>query len=252
MAYKKRVYRFRNAIEVEMYHSGRYGAPGQGRQKKQKPTPEQMERKNQRNREDRCRRKMREHFRENDYYVTLTYTRDARPPDMEAAKQDFNRMIRRLRREYAGKEMKWIRNIEVGTKGAWHVHMVLNRIPDLDVILQQAWPHGRVFYQLLHQRGEFRDLAAYLTKTPKTDPRLKETSYSSSRNLPIPEPEEKVIGSGTWRKKIHIPEGWYLDQESYWEGINPVTGYPSRRYTLLRLPEDKRKSAGSGTYHRRC
>ena len=192
---------------------------------------------------------MREHFRENDYYVTLTYARDARPPDMEAAKRDFVKMARRLRREYAsaGKSLKWIRNIEVGTKGAWHVHLVINRFPDLDSILQDVWPHGRVHYQLLHERGGFRELATYMTKTPKTDPRLKEASYSTSRNMPIPDPEIQIIGSRTWKKKPIIPQGWYLDQESFWEGINPVTGYPYRTYTLLRIREDGRK-----IYHRQC
>lgn len=192
---------------------------------------------------------MREHFRANDYYVTLTYARENRPAGMEEAKKDFAKVIKKLRREYVavGKPLKWIRNIEVGTKGAWHVHLVINRIPDLDIILQDVWPHGRVHYQLLHERGGFRKLAEYITKTPKTDPHLKETSYSTSRNLPIPEPEVKIIGSKTWRKKPVIPKGWYLDRESFWEGVNPVTGYLSRSYTLLRLPEDERKA-----YHKRC
>ena len=249
MAYKKKTYRFRNAIEVEMYHSDKYRAPGQGRKKKQKLSQEQTEKKNQRNKEKRCRRKMREHFRANDYYVTLTYARENRPSSMEEAKKDFARMIKKLRREYAsaGKELKWIRNIEVGTRGAWHVHLVINRIPNLDIILQGVWPHCRVYYQLLYERGGFRKLAEYITKTPKTDKHLRETNYSTSRNLPIPDPEVKIIGSGTWKKKPVIPKGWYLDQESFWEGINPVTGYPSRSYTLLRLPEDDRKA-----YHKRC
>lgn len=248
MPYKKKTYRFRNAIEIEMYHDGRYGAPGQGRQKRQKPTPEQVEKKNQRNKENKCRRKLREHFRENDYYVTLTYAKDARPPDMKTAKEDFRKAIRQIRRQYTGKELKWIRNIEVGSHGAWHVHLVINRIPDLDVILQEAWKHGRIHYQLLHERGEFRELAAYMTKTPRTDSRLKEANYSTSRNLPVPDPEVKIIGSRTWKKKPAIPDGWYLDKDSFWEGINPVTGYPGRSYTLLRLPESQRNRK----YNRRC
>ena len=54
MAYMKKIYRFANAIEVQEYHSGRYGAPGMGRQKKQKPTPEQIKKKNQRHKTDTC------------------------------------------------------------------------------------------------------------------------------------------------------------------------------------------------------
>lgn len=243
--YKRKTYHLRNAIEVEEYHSARYGAPGQERQKKQKPTPEQVERKNQKNKEDTCRRKLREHFREGDYYVTLTYARDTRPENMDASKKDFERFIRRLRRQYGqmGHKLKWIRNIEVGKRGAWHIHLVINRIPETDIILQE-WKNGKVYYQLLYEKGGFRDLARYMTKTPRTDPRLVETSYSTSRNLPVPEPEVKALKGNTWKKSPNIPKGWYLDKESYWEGVNPVTGYPGRSYTLLRLQDDK--------YHRRC
>ncbi|MBR6849061.1 MAG: hypothetical protein IKM88_02325 [Lachnospiraceae bacterium] len=249
MSYKRRTFRFPNAIEVEEYHTARYGAPGQSRQKKQKATPEQMEKKNQRKKEDSCRRKLRNNFQVNDFYVTLTYAPEERPEDMAAAKKDFQKLIRPLRKEYAssGAKLKWIRNIEVGTRGGWHIHMVINRIPGTDILLQRLWKKGRVHYQLLHDKGEFRDLATYLTKTPKTDPRLKEASYSTSRNLPVPDPEEKIVGSRTWRKKPYIPDGWYLDKASFYEGINPVTGYPGRRYTLLRIPVDGRK-----TYHQRC
>ena len=241
MSYKKRTFRFPNAIEIEEYHTGRYGAPGQGRQKKQKPTPEQVRKKNQRNKENRCRRKLRQHFRVNDYYVTLTYAMDSRPSDIEEAKEDFRHLMKKMRREYAslGNRLKWIRNIEVGTRGAWHIHMVINRIPGADVILQRLWIQGRVHLQLMNEKGEFRNLAKYLTKTPETEPRLREAHYSTSRNLPIPEPEEKILPGKTWKKKPYIPEGFYLDKASFWEGINPITGYPSRHYTLLR-------------YHRRC
>lgn len=241
MAYLRKTYRFANAIEVEEYHSARYGAPGQGRMPKQKPTPEQIQKKNQKKKEDTCRRKLRSHFSEHDMYVTLTYKKEERPPDMEAAKQDFGRLIRKLRKEYRdlGHDLKWIRNIEVGTRGAWHIHMVLNRIRDADIILQRLWTHGAVHIQLMNTDGEFRKLARYLTKTPATDPRLKEANYSTSRNLPVPDPEKKILAGKTWTQKPHIPEGWYLDKESFWEGVNPVTGFPSRHYSLLR-------------YHRRC
>ena len=42
MAYKRKTYRYKNAVEIEEYHTGRYGAPGQERKGKSKPTPEQM------------------------------------------------------------------------------------------------------------------------------------------------------------------------------------------------------------------
>ena len=237
MAYKKKTYQFRNAIEVEENHSARYGAPGQERQKRRKPTPEQMERQNQYNREKKARRKLRAHFDVNDYYSCLTYRKEERPPDMEAAKKHFTDFMKEVRKQYKkrGSPVKWMRNIEVGTKNGWHIHLIINRIPDTDIILKEAWKHGKVKNELLYEKGEFAELAAYITKTPKTDPRLREADYSASRNLPIPEPKEKIyLHWKTW-KEPKIPDGYYLDKNSYHEGINPVTGYKYRTYTLIRL-----------------
>lgn len=237
MAYRKNTYEFKNAIEVEEYHSARYGAPGMERQKKRKATPEQMEKINQYNKEKKARRKLRTHFDVNDYFSDLTYAREARPPDMQQAKEDFKAFVGKVRREYQkrGAVLKWMRNIEVGTKGAWHIHIVLNRIPDTDLILKKAWPHGKVVNQLLHEKGEFAALAKYITKTPATEPRIREASYSASRNLPLKPPERKIYRYWTTWRDIRIPEGFYLDPESYHEGENPVTRYPYRIYTLLRV-----------------
>lgn len=235
MAYIEKKWRFHHAIEVEQYHSARYGAPGEKRRPRRKPTPEQIERQNQKNREKTCRRKLRMYFDVNDYFVTMTYRKDARPPDMAAAKDDFAKFLRKLRRGYKeqGQPMLWIRNIEVGSRGAWHVHLVIKRIQDADLLIRKAWPHGRVTHQLLYERGEFRELAAYMVKTPRTDPRLVEAHYSTARGMPVPEPRPRRIRWKTWRK-IRIPEGFYLDKDSLQEGTNPVTGHAYRSYTLLR------------------
>lgn len=237
MSYTGNRHYFKNAIEVEEYHTARYGAPGQKRMKKKKPTPEQIEKINQYNREKVARRKLRANFDIHDYFTDLTYRRDARPPDMKTAKEDFAKFIREVRKQYKkrGYELKWMRNIEVGTRNGWHIHLIINRCPDTDIILAEAWKKGKVINELMYEKGEFRDLAAYITKTPKTDPRLKETHYSASRNLPIPEPVKKVyLKWKTWGK-VRVPKGFYLDKESIHEGINPVTGYPYRHYTLLRI-----------------
>lgn len=237
MAYERKTYRYRNATEIEERHTGKYGAPGMKRQKRKKPTPEQIERQNQYNKEKKARRKLRKWFHVNDYFTTLTYEKEKRPADMSEAKKHFRNFIREVRKEYRkrGKELRWIRNIEVGTRNGWHIHLIINRIPDTDIILAAAWEHGAVKNQLCYQKGEFRKLAAYITKTEKTDSRLRETSYSTSRNLPIPAPEvREVVRWQTWGE-VRVPKGFYLDKESYHEGINPVTGYAYREYTLLRL-----------------
>lgn len=237
MAFRRKTQRFKNAIEISEYHTARYGAPGQKRQPKKKPTREQIEKRNQWQREKTARHKIRQWMDINDYLTTLTYRREARPPDMATAQKQFGRLMRLVRTQYRkrGYELRYLKNIEVGTKNGWHIHVIINRIPDTDIILKSLWTFGKVQFELLHEKGEFRDLAAYITKTPKTDPRLRETNYSTSKNLPVPPPEEKIYRHWKTWNEIKIPDGYYLDQDAFHEGINPITGYPYRIYTLLKI-----------------
>lgn len=239
MRYRRRTWRFQGAIEVEECAAGRR-APGERRGKREKPTPEQQEKRNQYRKETLARRKLRQYFRKNDYFIDLTYRKQDRPEDMAQAKKQFQEFLRIVRREYRkrGEELRWLRNIEVGTKGAWHIHLCINRIPDTDVILAEAWKHGRVYFQLMYERGEFKDLAAYITKTPKTDKRLRESSYSASRNMPLPPPEEKTYRRWQAWEKVKIPDNYYVDMDTYMEGENPFTGRRYRVYTLLRIQRE--------------
>lgn len=238
----RRRHRAGDIIEVQEFHDGRYGAPGQPRRKKNKVTPEDMERVNAWLRERMCWRKLINHFEVHDLFVTLTYRRGERPAGMEEAKRHFAAFLTRLRRRYkkAGVVMIWIRNIEVGTRGGWHIHLVLKRIPDLDVHVAECWEKGKAVIQLIYQKGNMKQLAAYLTKTPATDPRLKETHYWTSRNLPVPEPEKKIIKGWKLSDAIRVPKGYELDKDSLFEGINPF-GFGFRMYLLVRIRPDKKR-----------
>ena len=250
--YRSVRYRHRDGdiIEVQEYHDGNHGAPGQPRQKKREITPEDIERINQWNRERLCWRKLVNHFGKDDYFVTLTYRPEERPPEMEAAKRDWKQFCTKLRRRYkkAGMEMLWIRNIEVGTKNGWHIHCVLKRIPDLDIFLSECWEKGRVVIKLIYQQGNMKDLAAYLTKTPKTEKRIRESHYWTSRNLPIPEPEKKLIRGWKLEDKPRVPRGYYLEKESLREGINPF-GFRYRTYILVRIKDPRRRKPGGQGCH---
>ena len=76
-----------------------------------------------------------------------------------------------MRKEYQkrGYELFWIRNIERGTKGAWHIHIVLNEIGDTASILQQVWGKGGVWSCEIKNSQfyseDFYQLASYLTKS---------------------------------------------------------------------------------------
>ena len=246
---KRKQYRFRQGkiIEVEEYHDGKYGAPGCKREKRKKPTKEQMQAVNAWNKAKRCRWKLLEYFSPGDCFATWTYEVKNRPPDMKAALDDFQKAMRSVRKEYKkrDRELFWIRNIEKGTKGAWHIHLVVNEIGETASILQRAWTKGGTWSVAIKNSkyGDFTELANYMTKSEHTIEKKKdgspakqktsEANYNTSRNMPLPEP--KVDTLVHWKSEPKTKKGYYIAH--IYEGINPATGYKYRRYTMIRLKE---------------
>lgn len=249
MAIKRKRYSYKGGDieDIEEYHDGKYGDPGGKRLKKRKATPEDMIRVNKWNKEKRCRQRLLCYFKPGDLFITWTYRVDARPPDMAEALKDFQKAMRYVRREYKkrGYRVFWIRNIERGTRGAWHIHLIINEIGDSASIIQKAWDKGGMWIETLKQfkyyDEDFSKIAAYITKDEhsvetKADgtpgkPRLREASYNTSRNMPLPEPHvDKLV---RWKKEVKPKKGYYIAR--IWEGINPKTGYKYRRVTQIRL-----------------
>lgn len=249
MATKRKAYSFRNGdiLDVEEFHDGRYGAPGEKRLKKAKPTKEQMQKVNALNKARRCRQRMLEYLDIGDCMATWTYEVENRPPSMREAKQDFQKAMRRVRKEYKkrGYEVFCFKNIELGTKGAWHIHLVLNEIGETASIIQRAWEKGGTWsIEIKNSKfydEDFTKLSSYMTKDERTTeekedgtegkPRIKEASYSTSRNMPLPEPRvHKLV---RYPREVKPKNGYYM--ATIHEGLNPVTGYKYRRYTMMRL-----------------
>lgn len=243
MAFIKKVYKLRHAVEIEEYHSDRYRPPDGKRRKRSKPTPEQMEKTNHRQKVKKARRMIRNNFDVGDYYGTLTYAPENRPKDMKGCQKDLSNLIRKLRSAYKkkGVELKWMANIEVGKRGAWHIHIIINELVADDVpmtsgLIRKNWTKGSRNEKTLRADGGFKDLAEYLTKDNKSDPdHIVESKWSHSRNLTVPEPEiHKYVRRRTWKEDIKVPSGYYLDKESVIETINPLTGWEYRSYSLLK------------------
>lgn len=230
---KQKLYRFKNSIEVEEYRDGRFGAKGEKRHEKRKVTPEQVKRQNQFNRTKKLRRMIKANFKENDLYWTLTFRKEVRPGSIDEAKEIWKKIQRKLRDECKSQKLqfKWVVRIEKGSKGAVHIHLIMNAIEKSSFVKNLWKEFGHARLEFMYEDGGFADLAAYMTK-PDTEG--EESYYSHSRNLPIPEPEVNLIAGEIEDEEIKIPEGYYLDKESLIEGINPITGYPYRQYTLLR------------------
>lgn len=242
-------------IDVEEHHDGNYGAPGKKRQKKKKPTKEDIRKNNASQKARRTRLRLLQYFTPGDCFATWTYEKSRRPDNMQAALKDFQKAIRKVREEYRKRnyELFWIRNIERGTKGAWHIHLIVNEIGDTASILKKAWGHGGTYTTEIRLSDkiydeDFTKLADYITKDEHTEfskadgspakPRIREANYNISRNMPLPEPKvDKLL---RWKPEPKPKKGYYIAKLV--EGINPVTGFKYRRYTMIRLT--KRKEGG--------
>lgn len=262
MAYVEKIYTMPRCIDHEFSYAGDYGAKGQKRQKKEKATPEQIEKQNQKNRQNYVRRLILNNFVRGDIWLTLKYPKGTRFTDSSVMVKDMRSFIRKLRKVYRSRdqELKYIYRMEIGKKGAPHVHILINRIrgePGMMEVLQSTWPYG---FNETPYEGETRtrELADYLTKKPEKEARTqlsffpedeweKFIRFQSSRNLKKPEQVRKEYKRRTLRKLfIEGPtprEGYYIDKNSIVSGINPVTGLSYYRYTeILIKPSTERRN----------
>lgn len=259
--YKRKKYRYSNIIEVQEYHTARYGAPGEKREAKTKPTPAAVRKQNQRRREEKAERIIAANFQEGDLVRTLTFAKEKRPKDMKEAQAVFRRFYTRLKREYRKRfyDLCWMANIECTERGAWHIHMICNKIFGASDIIKELWQElGGVYDQTLKDLTRAgKKLGAYFTKTPESteagEHKVTEAKFSHSRNLEIPEAEEKVIHGWRLTDQPRAPKGYYLIKDSYFEGVTEE-GYKYRRYKFAgppKPPKDWRiKCTPTSTY--RC
>ena len=237
--YIQKRYIMRNTIDVEIYHTGRYGAPGMKREKKKNPSPDKVQAWNYIQACKKLKRIINANFGPGDYSCTLTYREAERLPE-EDAKKEMANFLRRMKREYKkrGYELKWIYTTEQKTKSIHH-HLIMNSIPETAHLLHKHWKRGFVRISILDDTGDYKGLADYIIKeTDKTfrDPLSADRQrYSRSRNLIIPEPHKRIIRAKTFRKDPKPIKGYYIDQESLHRGENPVTGFRYLIYTMIRI-----------------
>ena len=245
MGYKRKRWWCRNGVMVMEYHTPLRYPPGEHRAKREKPTPEAKRQANQRRKALEVQRLILHNFSEGDKYVTLTYA-SGDAPDMETVRKDLRHLTEWLKRQYAktGLELKWIRNIERTKRGVIHIHMLVNNPPGRDMgrEIRSWWKerHGTIVkVSDTYLDGAFAKLAAYLSKSQRDESGAMTSRYSRSRNLVVPDPEIKEFARWNVRRKgvwidPRIPKGYELVKESLYEGIDLITGYPIRYYTLIR------------------
>lgn len=250
MSYVWKRWGFLNSIEHEYSYAGKYGAKGERREKRKKPTPEQVRRQNQINKENRIRRTIKANFLPSDLWCTLKYPKGTRK-QMDMVKDDMKKFLDRLRYRYRRQQdtLKFIYRIEIGKLGGIHIHILVNRTKEkrgADALIAESWIFGHVHFTPIYEYGGYKELASYIAKPPPAEQEENEEAektchYSSSRNLIRPEPEVREYSRRTMRKIIeHGPEptpGFYIDEDSVIVGTNRYTGMSYMRYTEYRIKE---------------
>lgn len=253
MAYWLDIFIFPNSIEYEFKFAGKYGAKGEKRLPKKKATPEQIKLQNQINREIRVRRLIKANFFPEDLWITLKYPKGHRKPVWEV-KKDFKNFLDRLRYQYKkrGYPLKFISRIEIGKRGGIHIHILIPRIrgEDTDLLVQEAWIHGRANFSSIYEMGGYEKLANYIVKQPDEETekqislfpmedRKEFIRFSTSRNLIRPKPDRKVYRRWTLKRLIEEGikprPGYYIDKNSIRCGVNRYTGMSYLYYTECRI-----------------
>lgn len=204
---------------------------------RRKPTAEEVKKNNLRMAKAKLRMLIDNNFREDDYYLTLTFKKELAPDESKKAIQKF---VRDLRKQYrrVEKELKYIYIAE--EKGRLHFHMLVNREIELTTsLMRKLWPYG--FTEIKYYRGAAEDaiaMAEYFTKERNIEndnsERIFKRTWVKSNNVHPPEEKVKVMKATEWRREVNVPQGYYMDKDSYIEGVNNA-GYPFRFYRLIKI-----------------
>lgn len=239
--YRKVIYDIGVIKQIEKSYPANYGAPGKVRHKKQKRTPEDIRRQNEKNRWRKIQRIILANFKKGDWHLILKYGKGNRPDTYGEAKACLRKFRDRMRDAYkkAGIPFKWIAVTERGRKGqVLHHHLIIEDINRDGIstveLVKKLWSHGGQFFSSLYEDGEYEKLAEYIVKADTKEERGWMT-YSRSRNLTVPQPKRELVHHRRWRDPPVAPKGWYVVKDSIWNGMNPVTGYPVQHYTIKKL-----------------
>lgn len=156
------------------------------------------------------RRLVKTNFSKGDLHLTLTYSDENLPADVEAAEQEVKNFLRRVARwrKRAGLEsMKYIYITEVSGRGRVHHHLLTKGDMDREV-LESLWQKGWANAKKLQPSSNgLNDIIAYLSKDPKGRKR-----WHPSRNLK--KPEMSISYSKVSMRQYNQLSLWPEDSES--------------------------------------
>jgi hypothetical protein len=209
------------------------------RKPKEKPSPFRVIEANHRNMVRKVQRLICANFGPGDGFMSLTSDDDHLPKNRADAQRMANNFIARLRRWYRkhGQELRYIYSIEQGKSGRLHIHIIMNGGPT-SLELRKIWGMGDANRKDLYESGDYRQLSSYIVKetveTDREERRKFKRAFVPSKNLVDPKP---VRDAGRPRDFTDpIPhEGFYIDKDSIYDGVNPITGRMFKAWVELPL-----------------
>lgn len=217
-------------------HSSYERAPGERRKRKSNPTVESVAAYNRRASKRELMIKIHHNFKPGDLHVVLTYAGEE--PTKEEAKKEIHNFLRRLRRYFKKRnmELKWILATEYENTRIHH-HLIVSQMDTYD--LDKLWTAGKARPTHLDSTGDYRALASYLIKeTDKTfrqPDAFSKQRFSCSRTVVNPPVKEEDVSSSQLIKDPKPIKGYYIDPDSVYKGVNPVTGIPYLEYIMVTL-----------------
>lgn len=190
--------------------------------------------------------KLHHNFKPGDLHVSLTYAGDE--PSKEEARKNLDNFKRRLRTLYKkqGVYLKWIEVTEYENRRIHH-HFILSYVDPAKIA--EIWEHGYIHTSHLDKTGDWRALADYLIKETSKTFRKADTfskrRYKTSRSVASPDVRvEEVSIRQIFEAKA--TKGYYIDQESIWQGINPDTDRPYLEFVQVSLDSNPYKKYKRG------
>lgn len=241
MPVREKKYKCGNYLEINIYHISKKEQK-KSRKRKKKESRKEQKNLNDKNAKKNFRRLLNANFDNNDYVLHGTFNKEFRPKNEDELRKyvtNYLARVKRRRKKLGLPELKYVYVIEMGERGAIHVHIVMSggNVEGYRNIVEDLWKGGRVNADRL-QLDEFglKDLASYLTKDPKGKKR-----WSSSRNLIHPEPlinDYKYSYRKLWELATNQGERTMIEKlypgytlSSYESGENEITG----RYVTLMM-----------------
>lgn len=209
-----------NVKFVKRYFSTRYGTKGQiFRSTSGGVTSDAQERVNDKNKIERFSILANANFNEDDYFLTFTYKRELRPASVDEAREQWTKLLRKLRTLYKrnDSELKYLWCLEY-KKTAYHFHLLCNNEIN-NKHFQKLWQYGTVKTINLDNRA-FHTVGEYMMKEQfiKEEKTKTNRCYGSSKNLYRPEPDIEVLENPNWDENPAAEPGYILDDESLENG----------------------------------